>query len=202
MTLPTVVLAGGLGTRISAITGNCIPKVLVDVAGRPFLDRKLHELAAQGVEEVILLTGHQGNMVQEHLAINPPIGLRVLCVDDGPRLLGTGGAIAAAIAPPVPKSRGPSSTHRTRRPIGGLMARCSWTMLPWCPVRRITSSTPCAASSWSLRSRNGRPATSTSTFGMQLPVIADIRVPSPPASTTVGKVIARSPWCLGSRYRK
>jgi NDP-sugar pyrophosphorylase family protein len=97
MSLPTVILAGGLGTRISAATGGHLPKVLLDVAGRPFLDRKLEELADQGVTEVILLLGHKGDMVRDHLAERPPHGVRVVCLDEGPVLLGTGGAIVKAL---------------------------------------------------------------------------------------------------------
>lgn len=96
MTLPTVVLAGGLGSRISGLTGGRIPKALVDVAGRPFLDRKLDELSAQGVTEVLLLVAHQGDQVRDHIAQQPVRGMRVACFDDGPTLLGTGGAIVQA----------------------------------------------------------------------------------------------------------
>jgi NDP-sugar pyrophosphorylase family protein len=93
VTLPVVVLAGGLGSRISGLTGGRLPKALIDVAGKPFLDRKLDELAAQGVTDVLLLVGHQGDQVRDHLAQRPFPGMQVVCYDDGPDLLGTGGAI-------------------------------------------------------------------------------------------------------------
>jgi NDP-sugar pyrophosphorylase family protein len=96
MTLPTVVLAGGVGSRLASVTGGLFPKVLVDVAGRPFLDRKLDELASQGVEEVFLLIGHQADQVRSYLSERPRRDPSVTCIDDGPVALGTGGAIVAA----------------------------------------------------------------------------------------------------------
>lgn len=94
--LPAVVLAGGLGTRIAAVTGGVIPKVMVPIDGRPFIDYKLGALAAQGVSEVILLVAHQGDLIREHLG-DRPFGLSVTYAEDGPRLLGTGGALRQAV---------------------------------------------------------------------------------------------------------
>ena len=56
--MPVVVLAGGLGTRLLEVTGDLMPKVLVPVDGRPFIDYKLRGLARLGVGEVVLLVGH------------------------------------------------------------------------------------------------------------------------------------------------
>lgn len=93
--LPAVVLAGGLGTRIVEVTGGAVPKVLVPVDGRPFLDVKLLDLAAQGVPAVFLLTGHQSDQIESHLAA-ASIPIPVTCIPDGPELRGTGGALRAA----------------------------------------------------------------------------------------------------------
>ncbi len=61
-----VVLAGGLGTRVATSPGR-LPKALVPVAGRPFLDHKLAELARLGVERVVLLLGAHADQVIDHL---------------------------------------------------------------------------------------------------------------------------------------
>ena len=100
MTLPAVVFAGGLGTRLASVTEDRIPKVMVAIDGRPFIDFKLAHLAANGVEEVILLVGHLGDRVRAHVG-DRWCGLRVTYVEDGPVLLGTGGALrrAAAVLP-------------------------------------------------------------------------------------------------------
>jgi NDP-sugar pyrophosphorylase family protein len=93
-----VILAGGLGTRLRDVTGDVIPKALVPVAGRPFLDHKLAELADAGVEDVLLLVGRHGDAIEQYVAQSDGSHLRVRCRSDGERLLGTGGAVRAALA--------------------------------------------------------------------------------------------------------
>ncbi len=74
-----------------------MPKALIEVAGRPFLDWKLDELIDNGVTEAILLIGHGGEQIQDHLDQRPTDGLTLRCLVDGDRLLGTAGAIARVI---------------------------------------------------------------------------------------------------------
>ena len=92
-----VILAGGMGTRVASLTGGRVPKVLLDVAGRPFIDRKIDELLADGAEHLVILAGHGADMLREHVAAaaHP---LRVDVVEDGPTLRGTAGAVRAALS--------------------------------------------------------------------------------------------------------
>lgn len=96
--LPTViVLAGGLGTRIRGVLGDC-PKVLAPIHRRPFLDHLLHWLAAQGARRVVLCLGHLAGQVQAHLAAaRLPAGLDVACVVESAPL-GTAGAVRLALS--------------------------------------------------------------------------------------------------------
>jgi NDP-sugar pyrophosphorylase family protein len=94
---PVAVLAGGLGTRIAAVAGPDAPKVLLPVAGRPFLDFKLASLAAQGIERAVLLLGHGADHVADHLRSTGTFGIDVEVLRDGPQLMGTGGAIRRAL---------------------------------------------------------------------------------------------------------
>lgn len=96
MNRQVVVLAGGLGTRVASLTGDTLPKALLDVAGRPFIDRKLEELRDQGATRVLLLTGHASAVLRDHFARTRPV-LPVEIVEDGPTLLGTAGAVRAAL---------------------------------------------------------------------------------------------------------
>ncbi len=98
MTKPVVVLAGGKGTRVSHLTGSGLPKAMLPVGGRPFIDLKLEGLWRQGVRDVYLMTGHAGELLEQHVGDGSQYGLEVTTLRDGPRLLGTGGAIAAALA--------------------------------------------------------------------------------------------------------
>ena len=90
-----VLLAGGKGTRLKSVTGS-LPKVLVPVAGRTVLDWKLEQLATNGVRKVHILIGYQADLIEEHLH-NQQLPLEIETHRDGPRLLGTGGAISAQV---------------------------------------------------------------------------------------------------------
>lgn len=87
-----VVLAGGLGRRMLPLTER-LPKCLLLVAGRPFVDWQMEWLAAQGVEQVIMSVGYRGDLVRRHLGDGSRFGLQVCYVDDGDVPLGTGGAL-------------------------------------------------------------------------------------------------------------
>ena len=53
-----VVLAGGFGTRVAHLLAG-IPKPMVPVAGKPFLEWVVRCLARQGIRKAILSTGHR-----------------------------------------------------------------------------------------------------------------------------------------------
>jgi NDP-sugar pyrophosphorylase family protein len=93
--VPVAVLAGGLATRLRPITAT-IPKALVEVAGRPFIDHQLALLRRNGVRRVVLCLGHLGERVAEHLGDGRHHGVEVRYSFDGPRLLGSGGALRRA----------------------------------------------------------------------------------------------------------
>ena len=93
---PVVILAGGLATRLRPITEQ-IPKAMVDVNGEPFLAHQLRLLRARGIERVVLCIGHKGEMIESYLGNGAGFGLSVTYSHDGPRLLGTAGAIKQAL---------------------------------------------------------------------------------------------------------
>lgn len=94
--LPIAILAGGIATRMRPLT-EAIPKALLPVAGRPFLYHQLRLLRDAGFREVVLCVGHLGDNIREALRKHPEPGLEVKFSFDGPTLLGTGGAIKAAL---------------------------------------------------------------------------------------------------------
>lgn len=93
---PVAILAGGLATRLRPITEK-IPKVLVPVAGRPFLAHQLELLRAQGITRAVLCLGHLGEMVREQFGDGQAHGVHLDYSFDGPTLLGTGGALRRAL---------------------------------------------------------------------------------------------------------
>jgi NDP-sugar pyrophosphorylase family protein len=96
MSLPVAILAGGLSTRLRPIT-ETIPKALVDVAGKPFIVRQLEYLRQQGITRVVLCLAHLGEQVEALVGDGSAFGLDVRYSWDGPRLLGTGGALKQAL---------------------------------------------------------------------------------------------------------
>jgi NDP-sugar pyrophosphorylase family protein len=96
VSLPVAVLAGGLATRLRPLTEQ-IPKVLIDVAGQPFAMHQMELLRQQGVTEVVLCVGHLGEQVKAALGDGTRWGMRLRYVFDGPKLLGTGGALRRAL---------------------------------------------------------------------------------------------------------
>lgn len=93
---PVAILAGGLATRLHPIT-ETIPKALVEVAGLPFIIRQLSYLRDQGISHVVLCVGYLGNMIREVVGTGESSGLNIRYSEDGPNLLGTGGALTKAI---------------------------------------------------------------------------------------------------------
>ncbi len=89
-----IVLAGGLGTRLSGVIGD-LPKALAPVNGRPFLDYQLAYLAFSGVKRVIIAAGymHQKIMTQ----YGDRFGSLQLDYSVETEPLGTGGALKQAI---------------------------------------------------------------------------------------------------------
>jgi NDP-sugar pyrophosphorylase family protein len=92
-----LILAGGLGTRVRSLDAER-PKTLLDVAGRPFADWQLSWLAAQGVRRVVYSIGYRGELVRAFVGDGRAWGLSVAYVEEGDRLLGTGGATRLAVA--------------------------------------------------------------------------------------------------------
>ena len=93
---PVAILAGGLATRLRPIT-ETIPKTLVSVAGEPFLAHQLRLLLSHGLREIVLCVGHLGHLIEQQFGDGSAHGVRLRYSFDGPKLLGTGGALKRAL---------------------------------------------------------------------------------------------------------
>ncbi len=78
MTRPeqAVILCGGLGTRMRPLT-DTLPKPMVPVNGRPFLEYLIEQMRQQGIRRVLLLTGYRGEMIREHFRIGAACGVEI-----------------------------------------------------------------------------------------------------------------------------
>ena len=104
--MQAVVLAGGLATRMRPQTLT-VPKSMLEVAGRPFVDWQLERLAACGFDRVVMCVGYLGEQVRAHVGGGAQFGLHVEWSEDAtstpsqgfgpPKLLGTAGAIRSAL---------------------------------------------------------------------------------------------------------
>ena len=65
--MKAVILAGGLGTRLSEET-QVKPKPMLEVGGRPILWHIMKIYAAQGIEEFVICLGYRGYLVKEYFA--------------------------------------------------------------------------------------------------------------------------------------
>jgi D,D-heptose 1,7-bisphosphate phosphatase len=91
------ILLGGLGTRLGAIT-RTMPKPLLPVGGKPFVDVLVGEALRRGFNDILLLAGHASNVVEEYaaaLSSRLPAGARVT-VSVEPEPMGTGGGVRFA----------------------------------------------------------------------------------------------------------
>ena len=93
---PIAVLAGGLAKRMRPLTER-LPKALLEVAGEPFVAHQLRLFAREGIRDVKLLVGYCREQIEWFIGDGSRFGLQVDYIADGPRLLGTGGAVRHAV---------------------------------------------------------------------------------------------------------
>lgn len=93
---PVAILAGGLATRLRPITEK-VPKLLVEVAGEPFFSHQLRLLKKNGLTKIVLCVSHLGDMIVGQYGDGAKWGVQIEYSFDGPKLLGTGGALIRAL---------------------------------------------------------------------------------------------------------
>lgn len=65
--MKAVILAGGLGTRLSEETGTR-PKPMVEIGGRPILWHILKSYSHHGVNDFVICCGYKGYLIKEYFA--------------------------------------------------------------------------------------------------------------------------------------
>src|SRR5262249_49556351 len=89
-----MVLAAGFGTRLRPLTLT-VPKALVPVADKPFVEHLLALLHAGGIREVVINLHHLGDVIERHLGDGSRFGLAIRYSPD-PTILDPGGGIKRA----------------------------------------------------------------------------------------------------------
>jgi NDP-sugar pyrophosphorylase family protein len=89
-----VILAGGLGKRLRPITEK-IPKVMVEVKGKPFLEYLLKMLKKKGFNKFLILAAYLGHMIEDYFGNGEKFGIKIdYSYEKEP--MGTGGALKIA----------------------------------------------------------------------------------------------------------
>jgi len=92
--LTVAVLCGGFGTRLGGLTKD-LPKPMLPVAGRPYLELLLASFADRGLKDFVLLTGYKAEVIEAHFGDGTKFGWNVAYRRE-PEPLGTGGALREA----------------------------------------------------------------------------------------------------------
>jgi NDP-sugar pyrophosphorylase family protein len=92
MNTKSLILAGGIGSRLRPIT-DTVPKCLVPIAGKPMLDYWFEALIAAGVRDVLINTHHLAPLVREHLNQVNAKGRLMVREFFEPTLLGSAGTV-------------------------------------------------------------------------------------------------------------
>jgi NDP-sugar pyrophosphorylase family protein len=93
--MQAVILAGGLGTRLKPVTEK-VPKAMISIEGKPFLEHQLNLLKRHGISDIVLCTGYLGEKIKEYFGDGKKFGVKIRYSEEYDKLLGTAGAIKKA----------------------------------------------------------------------------------------------------------
>lgn len=68
-----VILAAGMGTRLSSVTNGMIPKGFLAVNGQPLVERSINKLRECGIEKIYIVTGHLSDFYERLASENKNI---------------------------------------------------------------------------------------------------------------------------------
>ncbi|HEU5116996.1 MAG TPA: sugar phosphate nucleotidyltransferase, partial [Isosphaeraceae bacterium] len=85
-----VILAGGLGTRLSEMT-ETIPKPMVEIGGRPVLWHILKGYAAAGIRHAVIAAGYRSEVIKRFFLDYPRLANGRLRIETGSGAVSTSG---------------------------------------------------------------------------------------------------------------
>lgn len=91
--MKVVILAGGKGTRLREITKDAIPKPLVEINGKPILERIISNYKDAGFADIILSIGYKGNMIKEYFGDGKRLGVNIQYSEVNEDKISTGGQL-------------------------------------------------------------------------------------------------------------
>ena len=92
--MKAVIQAGGKGTRISSVTGNKIPKPMLEVSGYPILYHQIMNLKKSGITDIIIIICHLGNIIKDYFGDGSKFGVNISYIEEDENIpLGTAGSL-------------------------------------------------------------------------------------------------------------
>lgn len=92
--MQAVIQAGGKGTRVSTITGDTIPKPMLEISGYPILYHQIMNLKKSGISDIVIIIGHLGNVIKNYFGDGKNFGVNISYIEENPLVpLGTAGAL-------------------------------------------------------------------------------------------------------------
>jgi len=129
-----LILAGGFGTRLQNVVKD-VPKPMVSIAGKPFLEHQIRYLKKHRIEDIILCVHYKSEMIKSYFGNGMRKDVRITYSEEE-NPLGTGGAIKLAekfVDEPFLVMNGDSYSnvdldefikfHRDQNTIGSLVLR-------------------------------------------------------------------------------
>jgi NDP-sugar pyrophosphorylase family protein len=92
--MQVVILSGGRGSRLSPLTNN-VPKAMVLLKGKPFLGYLLERLKSCRLKNILILSGHLGEQIEDFFGDGARFGLSIAYSREK-EALGTAGALKKA----------------------------------------------------------------------------------------------------------
>jgi len=114
-----VVMAGGQGTRLRPLTES-IPKPMLQVAGRPILERIVLHLVGHGIRRIYLSVNYLGHVIEDHFGDGSAFGARIEYLREV-EPLDTAGSLALLPDPPTDPILVMNGDLVTSADLGGLL---------------------------------------------------------------------------------
>lgn len=90
-----VILCGGLATRLYPLTKK-IPKSMIRIEGKPFLEHQLDLLKKNKIKNILLCIGYKGEQIKKYFGSGKKFGVKIRYSREKKKLLGTAGALKNA----------------------------------------------------------------------------------------------------------
>ncbi len=90
--LRAVIQAGGKGTRMLELTGDRIPKPMLEIDGKPMIQWQMENAARYGIRDFVIIIGHLGEVIEEYFGDGLNYGYHIDYIREA-KPLGSAGAL-------------------------------------------------------------------------------------------------------------